>query len=194
MRKRASKRDERRSERGFTLIELLIGMTMTLAIVIAALPIIDGAANSQGRAQTTGLAIGDARAFSELVLEDLRSAEEVTSSPTVTNSITVITGVHNTACGSGTLASDNSVRECRVSYVCSAGACTRQERNKDGTGGGNPVTMITGLSNSSAVFFPQTSGDDQVRYVDIEIVLPNKSNQGDDAIRLDDGVALRNVS
>ncbi len=149
-----------RSERGFTLIELLIGATMTVAIVLAALPIIDGAANTQGRVQAAGLGIGSARAFSELVLADVRSAYETVppvSPNTDQNSITVKTFVHNTSCGSRALAAETApMIQCRVSYVCSGGACTRQERNPNGSGSGTPVTMITGIGTNN-VFSPPTA-------------------------------------
>jgi prepilin-type N-terminal cleavage/methylation domain-containing protein len=209
MSRRTGQSDERRLERGFTLIEVLIGMVMTLAIFLAAMPIIEGAANTQGRAQTTGFAIGDAREFEELVLADLRPASKFSLSsslvpPTSGNSITVTTLVHNTFCGSQTLddrslgSSTKDVISCRVKYVCNSGTCTRQELNPDGTGSGLPITVITGISNSASVFTPSYSGDGGltgggVRYVAVEVVLPNKSSQGDDAITLDDGVALRNM-
>jgi type II secretory pathway pseudopilin PulG len=196
MRKPHPQQRDIRDQRGWTLIELLVAMTMTIAILMAALPIVDGATRTQGRVQKASEAIGDARNFSELVLNDLRGAYDwnpPTSPNTNANSISVDTYVHTTACGSRVLASDSAdAQKCRVTYVCSGGACTRQERNEDGSGTGAPVTMITGLSSNN-VFDPVIGGDDIVHYVTFTLVLPNQSNVGDDAITLTDGVALRNV-
>src|SRR2546421_3854553 len=86
-------------ECGFTLIELLIGITITLAVILVALPIIDGAANTEGRVQQAALSVGDARAFSEKVLRDLRSADSFT--PTSSSTITMHTYVRDNPCGSG---------------------------------------------------------------------------------------------
>ena len=64
-------------EGGWTLIELLVGMAIMLAIVFAALPIVEGATNTEGRIQTSATSIGEARTFSDQVLQDLRAASQV---------------------------------------------------------------------------------------------------------------------
>jgi type II secretory pathway pseudopilin PulG len=187
-----------RQEGGFTLMEMLVGMLMTMAIFMAAMPVIDGATRTEGRIETSAMSVGDARVFTERVGRDLRLTDKVYSvGPT---SLSVETYVRHTACGSGTpsAASDPAI-QCTVTYDCSAGTCTRQE------GGAAPTTVATGLSDDNVFSYPcppnPTAGSscpavpnpDEVRYIGINAVLPNPSDIGGDAITLQDGTALRNV-
>jgi type II secretory pathway pseudopilin PulG len=174
-------------DRGWTLIELLISISMMLTLFFAALPIIDGAANTEGRIQTAAFSIGDARVFSDQVLRDLRPATGVVGNPSTPRpALTVDTFVRH-SCGSGNpSAEDDPPTPCRVAYSCSGGTCTRQEE------GGPTVTMITGLSND-IVFSPEANTYDQTVFVGITIELPSQQDPSEDAITLQDGTALRNV-
>jgi type II secretory pathway pseudopilin PulG len=179
--------EHRHGERGWTLIELLIAVSMMLGLFFAALPIIDGAANTEGRIQTAAFSIGDARVFSDQVLRDLRPTTAVPGNPsTPAPALTVDTFVRH-SCGSGTpSAEDDPPTPCRVTYSCSGGTCTRQEQ------GGPVLTMITGLSDD-VVFSPETNTYDQTVFVGITIELPSQDGPSEDAITLQDGTALRNV-
>jgi type II secretory pathway pseudopilin PulG len=182
-----------RQQRGMTLIELLIGAGMLVAIMLAALPVIDGASTSQGRVETAAVSIADARVFSERVLRDLRPAYAFPPGPSYNStSLSVYTFVRRTPpCGSDVLSPpDADPISCRVTYSCSGGSCTRQERELDGSGGGPPVTMIRGLSRDD-IFSYFIPGDGPT-FVSLDVELPNQAND-DDAITLEDGTALRNV-
>ena len=178
-------------ERGWTLVELLIGSVMTLAVVFAALPILDGAATTENRIQTSGTSIDDARNFSDRILADLRPAYDLSSySPT---GLTVSTYVRRTACGNNTVpAPDQAPIPCKVTYACSGGDCTRQEAPVSGAGGGPPVTMVRGLSEDDVFSYPITTSD-VPDFVGIKLVLPNQQGVGGNAIKLQDGTALRNL-
>lgn len=173
-----------RQERGLTLIELLIGAAMLIAILIAALPVIDGAFTTEGGVEKAALSVGDARVFSERAGRDLRLTDQVYSASST--SLTVDTYVRRTACGSGVPSAETAPAiRCRVNYTCSGGSCTRQE------GGAAPVTLVTGLSDDNV--FSYSPNDSDPSFVGIKVVLPNQSNIGGDAITLQDGTALRNV-
>jgi type II secretory pathway pseudopilin PulG len=187
-----------REEGGFTLIEMLVGMLLTIAVFMIAMPVIDGATRTEGRVATAALSVGDARVLTERVGRDLRLTDQVFSAgPT---RISVETYVRHTACGNSTASdpSDPAIK-CTVTYACSAGTCTREE------GGGPPTTVITGLSDDDVFSYPcppnplaggscpATPSPDDVNYVGIIAVLPNQSDIGGDAITLQDGIALRNV-
>jgi type II secretory pathway pseudopilin PulG len=195
-------RSQLRHDGGFTLIEMMVGMLLTVAIFMLALPVIDGAFKTEGRVETAALSVGDARVFSERVGRDLRLSDHVYSADQ--NSLSVEIYVHHTACGSGlpSAETDASIL-CRVDYTCSGGSgaftCTRQE------GGAAPVTLVSGLSDGNVFSYPcppnplssgtcpATPNPDDIRYVGITAVLPNQSDIGGDAITLQDGTALRNV-
>jgi type II secretory pathway pseudopilin PulG len=197
-------RSQLRQEGGFTLVEMLVGMVLTLAVFMLALPVIDGAFKTEGRVATAALSVGDARVFSERVGRDLRLTDWVYSADL--SSLSVRTYVRRTSCGSGIpSAEDVPAIQCRVDYVCFGGSgaftCTRQE------GSAAPVTLVTGLSDGNVFSYPcppnpfsggtcPATPDDpnSVNYVGINAVLPNQSDIGGDAITLQDGTALRNCS
>jgi type II secretory pathway pseudopilin PulG len=174
-------------ERGWTLIELLIGISMTLALIFAALPIIDGAAKTSGRTQDAATSIGTARAFSEEVLRDIRSAESASGSATTLN---LSTWVRHSSCGATTLLAPTAAAiKCNVTYTCSGGAgsatCTRTE------GSASAVTAIKGLASPS--LFSYSQGTDQGwGYVGLSVKLPTKDPATGGAITLTDGSAVRN--
>jgi type II secretory pathway pseudopilin PulG len=187
-------------ETGMSLIELLIGIVVTLGVLLAAFPIIDGAASTEGRVQQSAQSVGDARVFSDQVLRDLRPADQLVASSST--GLTVDTYVRH-ACGTSTTSAENAVADhCRVTYACSATTpattpptygCSRLERAiPPGTSVGPAVTMVTGLSTDAVFDYPVTTCDFAC-YVGITLVLPNDQNTGGDAITLHDGTALRNV-
>jgi type II secretory pathway pseudopilin PulG len=186
-------------ESGMSLIELLVGITVTLGVLMAAFPIIDGAASTEGRVQQSAQSVGDARVFSDQVLRDLRPADLLGAN--TSTGLTVDTYVRH-ACGTSTASAENAVADhCRVSYACSATTpsttpptygCTRQERDiPPGATVGPAVTVVTGLSSGAVFNYPATTCDFPC-YVGITLVLPNFQDTGD-AITLHDGTALRNV-
>jgi type II secretory pathway pseudopilin PulG len=186
-------------ESGMTLIEMLVGITVTLGVLMAAFPIIDGAASTEGRVQQSAQSVGDARVFSDQVLRDLRPTYQIGGYSST--GFTVYTYVRH-ACGTGTPSAETApATACRVVYSCAETTpnttpatyeCARQESNLNGSGAGPSVTMATGLSSDSVFSYPATTCD-FVCYVGIKLVLPNDQSTGGDAITLHDGTALRNV-
>jgi type II secretory pathway pseudopilin PulG len=186
-------------QRGWTLIELLVGITVTLGVMLAAFPIIDGAASTEGRVQQSAQSVGDARVFSDQVLRDLRPTYQIGGYSST--GFTVFTYVRH-ACGTATPSAENApATACRVIYSCvqttpnttpATYECMRQESNLDGSGAGPSVTMVTGLSSGAVFSYPATTCD-FVCYVGVKLVLPNDQSTGGDAITLHDGTALRNV-
>ncbi len=181
------------AEDGWTLVELLVGMVMLLAIFMAALPIIEGAAKTEGRIQTAAFSISDARNFSDKLLRDLRSTKDVVSSNG--SSITVDTYVGH-VCATGTPSTTSE--ECRVAYSCTGTSpdvdCLRSEFDVTSGVAGTPVTAARGLMSSNIFAF---SGPlDRPNFVSIDLKLPGQPDASggvSDAIDLQDGTALRNL-
>jgi type II secretory pathway pseudopilin PulG len=180
-----------RRERGLTLVELLVSTVMLIGLMVAALPVIDAAGCHEPMITKQAARIELARSFVERVGRDLRSAYEVVGTPTST-SLTVKTYVRRTACGNDTVsAPDAAALQCQVIWSCASGACTRQEKNPDGTGGGSATALITGLSDNNVFSYsPAPAG---ATFVGLNVVMPNAVNIGGDAITLRDGIGLRNV-
>lgn len=183
-----------RHPRGLTLVELLVSTAMLIGLMVAALPVIDAAGCHEPMISKQAASIGLARSFLERVGRDLRSAYEVVGTPTST-SLTVKTYVRRTACGNDTVsAPDAAAIQCQVIWSCASNACTRQEMNPDGTGGGLARAVITGLDgNNNNNVFSYSPAPATATFVGLNVVMPNVANIGGDAITLRDGIGLRNV-
>lgn len=180
-----------RHPRGLTLVELLVSTAMLIGLMVAALPVIDAAGCHEPMISKQAASIGLARSFLERVGRDLRSAYEVVGTPTST-SLTVKTYVRRTACGNDTVSAPGAAAlQCQVIWSCASGACTRQEKNPDGTGGGSATALITGLSDNNV--FSYSPALATATFVGLNVVMPNVANIGGDAITLRDGIGLRNV-
>jgi Tfp pilus assembly protein PilW len=179
------------SEAGFTLVELIIGTALGLLVIGAAVTVFTASIGSQPLVDKRAAQIDQARSMSDRVTRELRQGSNASS--TSAAQLMVLTYVPRTSCGASTVGPD--IR-CRVFYNCTtAGAtssCTRIECPPallvPGTGCGPTTTVVTGLTtNQVFTFSPQTPGQ---AYVGISLQYP--AENGDDAITIQDGVALRN--
>jgi hypothetical protein len=161
------------------------------AIVVTALTSILRAEPSiSGRAHS----IQKARTSVERMMRELRVAYKVEQAGS--NQLTVLTFSRNSVCGdpgAGLLPSTSPAKQCRVTYSCadSAGTvvCNRSEGPLLGTGG-TTREFVRGISSRDVfTYVPNASSPD---HVDIRLVFP--AQIGDDAITLDDGADLRNVT
>jgi Tfp pilus assembly protein PilW len=175
-----------RDERGFTLPELLIATVLGMAVIGAAAMFFTGGIKNQPRISTRAEQIQRARVTMDRIVRELRQGS---TAPTAgATQLSLITYVHRASCGGAP--ARNSI-QCRVSYSCSSGACTRIEALPDGSSPGPAVQVVSGLSTSSV--FAYTAPTSTVPgYVGVTLAFPTSG--GDDAITLSDGTALRNPS
>ena len=177
-----------RSEGGFTLAELLVAMMITLIAFAATLVLLQVALKAQPRISERGAAIQQGRAWIERLTRELRQGGTVTGSPG-SSQLAFMTYVRHSSCGA--TATGNSI-PCLVTYSCSAGTCSRTERNPNGSGTAPAQQMVTGLQSNSVFTYSPSSAAPQ--YVGVTLRFPATDNPGEteDAITLTDGVALRN--
>lgn len=171
-------------ERGFTLAELLVAISMLIAVLAAAVPVLVSSVNNEPRLRERAGKIQQARTLMEALGRDLRSGYVVDSSTAST--LAFRSYLHQTACNAGPSPTATAIL-CRVSYSCASGACTRQVANPDGSSPGALRTLVSGLSTSSIFTYTGTP----TSFVQVSIVFPAKG--GDDAITLTDGFGLRNA-
>ena len=179
------------SERGFTLVEMLIAMTLGLLVIGAAVTVFTAGIKSQPTIDQRAAQIDQARSMSDRITRELRQGSNASSvNP---SQLMVLTYVPRTTCGGST---PGPAIRCRVFYSCTqsgaTASCTRIECPPallvPGTGCGPTTIAVTGLTtNQVFTFSPQTPGQ---AYVGIRLEFP--ASNGDDAITLQDGVALRN--
>jgi hypothetical protein len=170
------------------MVELLVASSMAIVVIGAASLLLIVAVRTQPRISERDAAIQQGRVLEERFVRELRQTYKVEAGAS-SQTISFDTYMRRVQCGSTQApASTAPAIPCRVSYVCTAGSCTRSERNADGTGIPLVQTAVAGLS-SSAVFgySPSTANPD---YVTVRLVFP--ATGGDDAVTLDDGVELRN--
>ena len=186
----ASPGTERRLARddGFTLVELLVATLIGFVVVGGAVSVFVSGVRSEPRARERAAEIQQARTMAETLSRELRQGSNALS--TSAANLTVLTYVPHASCGSGTV---GAATRCKIFYSCSsAGACTRTECGPNttvvGPGCGTTTTVVSGLmDNSVFAFTPRTPGQ---AYVSVRLAFP--ATGGDDAITIQDGVALRN--
>jgi prepilin-type N-terminal cleavage/methylation domain-containing protein len=171
---------------GFTLPELLIATVLSLVVIGGAVMAFSASMNDQPKLNSQAAGIQQARTTMEQLTRELRQGSTVPSASA--SQLSIVTYVNSTTCGG---AHASSSIQCRVTYSCSSGACTRTEAKPDGTSPGPAVQVVSGLSSNNVfTYTPPTST--APAYVSVNLAFPpQSSNQG---ITLSDGAALRNPS
>jgi prepilin-type N-terminal cleavage/methylation domain-containing protein len=183
------------SEEGFTLAELLISMSLGLIVLAAAVFVFTAGIRLQPRIQKRAVEIQQARTMSERMTRELRQGSNASVSGDASQ-LMILTYVPRSTTCDAPVTTGSAIARCRVFYRCAASgataSCTRTECPPTvlsvGTGCGSPRTVVSGLSTSQVFSFsPQTPGQ---AYVGVRLQYP--AENGDDAITIQDGVALRN--
>lgn len=170
-----------RQDAGFTLVELLVATVLAMIVLGAGVMIFTAGIQSQPRVDTQAGAIQQARTTMERMVRELRQGSSV---PTATGStLGVVTFVDDATCGTTT-------PQCRVTYTCTAGNCTRVVARPDGSSPGTAVRVVSGISNSSTVFTYTPATSTMGATVGVTLAFPGKT--GGNAITLSDAATLRN--
>jgi Tfp pilus assembly protein PilW len=173
------------SESGFTLVEVLVATVLGLLVVGVGATMFTAAIQSQPKQSARGAKVQQARTTMERLVRELRQGGDVYTA--TSSQLAFLTYVHSAACGG---APSSSSIQCRVTYSCSAGACTRVEATPTGANPGPAETVASGLSNAAVfTYSPSTTAP---AYVGATLSYPAAG--GDDAITLQDGATLRNPS
>ena len=173
-----------RDEGGFTLVELLLAATLSLVVIGGAVAVFTAGVHSEPRVTSRTASIQQARVVMERMTRELRQGASVPTSGA--SQLATVTYAPSASCTAS--ATEGA---CRVTYTCATGRCTRAVANPDGTAASAATEVVTGISNSSAVFdYDFEAGTGNVRYV--QITLTFAAEDGNDGITLRDGVALRN--
>ena len=169
------------AEAGFTLTELLMATVIGLLIVGTGTMIFTAAVRSQPGQSSRSEAIRDGRTMTERLVRELRQGQALDTSggdSWSAQSLSFRTFVHSSSCGGGY---SDSAMVCRVTYTCTAGACTRVESNPSTGAQGPGSIQIKGLATSN-VFSYQTDPT-------ADCPIPTVANEG---VSISDGATLRN--
>jgi type II secretory pathway pseudopilin PulG len=173
-------------EQGFTFPELLVASTaliLLLGIMGAGIALV---ARNQVQVADRSAQIQQGRVMIERITRELREGSGV-QNPTSTG-VSFLTYVRHQTCGGAQLTSESAPSiQCRVTYSCSGGACTRTEALPDGSGAGPAETQVEGL-RSNAVFthVPPTNPGH------VTVTLEYPADDGEESVTFSDGASLRN--
>jgi prepilin-type N-terminal cleavage/methylation domain-containing protein len=187
MRRRGAIRRLRTDQSGFTVVELLMAMIIGLMIIAIAATVFTAVSRSQ-----PGQLAEQARTSMERLTREIRQGSTVY--PSSASSLSLLTYVHSQSCG-GPWA--NTAIQCKVTYTCTSGTCTRAEAPPPPATGSGPATpVVTGLSGSSVFSYTPTcdvsSTSGNPGYVCVTLTFPGSG--GDDAITLQDGATPVNAT
>lgn len=173
-----------------TLVELLVATMMFLGLLAAVAPVFTTVINEQPKVSRGAARIAQAQALMERMGREIRQAYAVDSAAASQLVFRTYTR-HATCGGTGVTAAEATTTQCRVTYACSGGTCTRTEQNADGTGSASPVQAVTGLIDNDV--FTYTPSSTSPQFVEVTLAMPGRS-AGEDAITLQGGFEMRNVS
>jgi type II secretory pathway pseudopilin PulG len=183
------------SEEGFTLAELLVAMVLGIVVLTTATLVFTAGIRVEPRVEHRAAEIQQARYMSERITRELRQGSNASASVDGSQLMILTYIPQDTVCNTAATTGSTLAR-CRVFYRCTAAgstsSCNRTECPPallaPGPGCGQAMRSVSGLSSSQVfTFSPQTPGQ---AYVGIHLVFP--AENGDDAITIQDGVALRN--
>jgi Tfp pilus assembly protein PilW len=173
-------------ESGFTMVEFLLAAMIGLIVVGVASTVFITAQRTQPGQVQKGNAILLARTTMERLTREVRQGSTVY--PSTDTQLSLLTYVHSATCGG---AQANTSIQCKVTYTCTAGTCTRVEAPPPGSPGspGPAVNVVTGLSSSSVFSYTPTCSATTTSgspgYICATLAFPGPN--GDDAITVQDG-------
>lgn len=176
---------------GFTIVELLLAAMIGLILIAVASTVFITAGRSQPGQVQRGTAIELARTTMERLTREVRQGSTVY--PSTASQLSLLTYVNRATCGG---AHSSMAIQCKVTYACTAGSCTRAEAPPPGASGsaGPALTVVSGLSSSNIFKYTPTcsatSTSGTPGYICVTLTFPGVN--GDDAITVQDGVAPLN--
>ncbi len=172
-------------ESGFTLVELLVGITIMLIVLAAAFTLLQIVVRSEPAVRAANSSIQDAQITAERMARELRLTSHVNSASATSLSVDTYLQ-QGSSCT--TSSATETARACRVVYTCSATACNRTVSEINGSGA-QTATFVTGLAGGNVFSYSPSA----TAPTSISLTLKFAGANGDDAITVTDGVALRNL-
>jgi type II secretory pathway pseudopilin PulG len=176
------------AEAGLTLIELLVAATMSVIIVGAATSMLISAVRQQPEISQRSQVVSTARFVLERMTREIRNGIAVVPQESSASTVAFTAYVRHATCGgSGSLASSKSAQICKITYSCSATACTRAETASTATGAGTAVPLFSGIDNAKV--FSYSPDLEEATFIGATFRIPE--GDGDTHLTISDGATLR---
>jgi Tfp pilus assembly protein PilW len=172
-------------EAGLTLIEMLVAAGIGIIVLGATSSMLISSVRTQPKISERAEDVSTARWVMERMTREIRNGIAVKAAAPSTVSFTA--RVRHASCGSNApLPASSSAIECKVTYSCGGGACTRSEAAPSSPGTGTPVRIFTGINNEKAFNY---TPDENPTFIGITLRFPNPDGGGN--FTVSDGATLR---
>lgn len=191
-----------REESGLTLIEMLVAATMSVILVGASCAMLISAVRDQPALSKKAQNVTTARYQLERVVRELRNGVKLET--TTPAQVVLVARVRRVSCG-GAVQTDPAAEavQCRITYSCSGGVCTRSEATLEGAPVGTSVVAVTGIGDDSVFCFVPSAEADPTScgppkpestptYVGVNLSVPNPDGPG--LLTISDGATLRTAA
>jgi Tfp pilus assembly protein PilW len=176
------------TEAGLTLIELLVAATMSVIVVGGATSMLISAVRQQPEISQRSQDISTARYVLERMTREIRNGITVVAKESSASTLTFTAYSRHAVCGStGSMAPGESAHVCKITYSCSATACSRAETESTATGPGTAAPLISGID--SAKVFSYSPELEEATFVSVNLRIPEAD--GADHLIISDGATLR---
>lgn len=172
------------AEGGYTLIELLLVAVLGLGVLTAGYTVLQTSSRQQVSQSERAAQIQQARTMVERITREVRQGSGVVSADG--SSLSLVTWVQRTSCG-GEAGGTSSI-QCRVTYQCSSGACTREETEPEVAASGGGSQLVGGLATGPV--FTYTPSMEDPTFIEVKLAF---ADEGAETVSIEGGVALRNA-
>lgn len=179
-----------REQRGLSIVELLVSMIVLAGLMAAVAPVVISQVRQEPEIRKSSDRIREARTVMERLGREVRMAYAVDSASATQFVFRTYTR-HATCGGTAILNESATPTQCKVTYSCASGTCTRTEESVAGGGSPAAVQLVSGLQSDN-VFAFEPDAISPV-FVEITLVMPGRTSS-EDAITLHDGFEMRNVT
>jgi hypothetical protein len=170
------------------LIELLVASAMSVIVVGAATAMLISVVRQQPQISERSQDVSDTRYVLERMTREIRNGISVLPEASSASNLTFFAYVRHAACGSSTaLPPSQSALVCKVTYSCSATACTRAETASTDPGTGTPVPLFSGIDNAKV--FSYDPDLEEASFVSVTFRVPDP--RGEAHLTISDGATLR---
>jgi type II secretory pathway pseudopilin PulG len=175
-------------EAGMTLVELLVAAAMSVVLVGAAGSMVISAVQKQPELSERSQNVSTARYVLERMTREIRNGVAVYEHSG--SQVSFLASVRRTACGAGVEEEDDKPAiRCRITYICSAGTCSRRETSLEQPDTGPTTPIVSGLASSQVFSYAPTF--EEPTYVGVTLNIPNPDGSG--TLTVSDGASLRTL-
>lgn len=167
-----------REQGGYTFVELLVAATIALLVVGAGMTLLVTALRAEPRISERAGQIQQGRTMIERISRELRQGEAIDTA--TSSSLRILTRVDGAVCNAS-----SQPEACWVTYTCGSSSCSRTVSQLAAP---SSQTVVAGIIGPGVFSYQGLASSPD--YVGIQLVFPQAD--GDEAVTLADGVALRN--